>query len=366
MENRQEIEVKLARIREMMESRNLDGLYLKRQDNFSWLTAGGSNRVGIATEMGACGLLVTGDSQFAVTNNIEAPRMIREEKLEEKGFAVHSDLWHADREVAMVKDLVSGKIGADHGFPDAENLAEAIKPLRYSLTPSEIDRYREVGREAALALEEVAVSIHPGDRECEVMGRLSLNLWSRGMDFSTVMCAADNRISDYRHAIPTDQVIEKRVMIGGNMRKYGLVVCCTRFVNFEPVSKQLARQYRDTVEIDCILMANTVPEKSVQVPFRKGIEAYKSRGWENEFSLHHQGGAIGYMPRDYRVGLSTKEIVQENQAFCWNPSITGTKSEDTILATSSGPEILSGPIVFPKMSVEIEGMSFIRPDILIK
>jgi hypothetical protein len=155
-------------------------------------------------------------------------------------------------------------------------------------------------------------------------------------------------------------------MIGGNMRKYGLTVCCTRFVNFEPLSEELAQQYRDTVEIDCILMANTVPGKSVQVPFRKGIEAYKSRGWENEFSLHHQGGAIGYMPRDYRVGLSTDEIVQQNQAFCWNPSITGTKSEDTILATSNGPEILSGPIVFPRMSVEIEGVSFIRPDILVK
>jgi Xaa-Pro dipeptidase len=79
--------------------------------------------------------------------------------------------------------------------------------------------------------------------------------------------------------------------------------------------------------------------------------------------FHHQGGATGYTGRDYRVNFNTLDIVQENQAFCWNPSIAGTKSEDTILATSKGPVLLSKPIEFPVVEMEIEGHRFQRPGI---
>jgi hypothetical protein len=57
-------------------------------------------------------------------------------------------------------------------------------------------------------------------------------------------------------------------------------------------------------------------------------------GYPEEYQLHHQGGAIGYTGRDYKINFQTKEVVQENQGFVWNPSITGSKSEDTMLATA--------------------------------
>ncbi|GAJ14933.1 unnamed protein product, partial [marine sediment metagenome] len=51
----------------------------------------------------------------------------------------------------------------------------------------------------------------------------------------------------------------------------------------------------------------------------------------------------------------------------WNPSITGSKSEDTMLATSDGPLLLSKPIIFPQLKTKIGGdYIFIRPDILEK
>lgn len=364
----EEIAVKLNRVRSFLESEKLDAVYLKRQDNFSWLTAGGSNRVGIAGEMGNCGLLVTGSKTFAVTNNIESSRMIREERLEEKGFPVRSTIWHEEKEAALVDELVKGgKLGADFPFPGAVNVMAAFKPLRYSLTEWEIERYKEVGRLASLALEETAATARPGQTENQVMGSLAKRLWDQGMDFATVMSAADNRISDYRHAIPTDQVIQKRLMIGGNMRKLGLVVCATRFVQFESPSETLRKQYRDNVEIDCVFMKNTLPGRSIQYPFEKGRAAYKERGVEKEFDLHHQGGPIGYQPRDFRVGFANEEVIQENQAFCWNPSITGTKSEDTILvSTHRGVEFISQPIIFPTITVDVGGQSFTRPDILVK
>ena len=113
-------------------------------------------------------------------------------------------------------------------------------------------------------------------------------------------------------------------------------------------------------------MSNTIPGKPVVEALKKGIEAYKERGYPDEYQFHHQGGATGYAGRDYRVNFRTPDIVQEYQAFCWNPSIAGTKSEDTMLATSKGPVLLSMPVQFPVLEMEIEGYAFRRPGILEK
>jgi len=59
-----------------MQMKHIDGLYLKRQDDFAWLSCGGRNFVG-AGDMGNCGLLVTFDGHHAITNTIEAPRMLK-------------------------------------------------------------------------------------------------------------------------------------------------------------------------------------------------------------------------------------------------------------------------------------------------
>ena len=60
MANPDEIREKLGRVRTFMQARGLQALLLKRQANFSWLTAGGLNLVGITTEVGAASLLITG------------------------------------------------------------------------------------------------------------------------------------------------------------------------------------------------------------------------------------------------------------------------------------------------------------------
>jgi hypothetical protein len=96
------------------------------------------------------------------------------------------------------------------------------------------------------------------------------------------------------------------------------------------------------------------------------MDAYRDRGFPEEWKLHHQGGSIGYTGRDYRTNLKTPDIIQENQAFTWNPSLSGTKSEDTIVATSNGPVMITYPIHYPTLSMNVGGISFMRPAILEK
>ncbi len=367
MANREEILEKKKRVRNLMAQLNLDAVLLRKQCNFSWLTGGHLNLVGIATEMGAAPLLLTPEKEYVICNNIEAPRIEKEERILEQGYELRTYKWFEDREREVIGEITGkGRVGCDCPHPGAEDISHHINPLRYSLTSWEVERYKKVGLLASQAVEETAKAIEPGDKECEIIGRLAERLWANRVDFITAFCAADERIADFRHPIATEKRIEKRAMLGVNARKWGLIVTLTRFVQFGKVPPQLMKQYEDNVYIECVLMANTIPGTPAVEVLKRGIEAYRERGYPEEYQLHHQGGATGYVGRDYRVNFSTPDVVQENQAFCWNPSIAGTKSEDTMIATSKGPLLVSKPVLFPTLKMEVGGYSFHRPGILEK
>jgi len=362
-----EIKEKERRVRDFLKLKGLRGLVLKRQANFSWMTCGGLNLVGITTDLGATSLLITEESKFVISNNVEAPRMIEEEGLEKQGFVPKIFPWHEDQEAALVKGLVGkGPLGSDVPFPNATMLAEDIARLRYSLTPEEIKRYRWLGEKVSIALEKTMIKAKKGEKESEVVGRLCSEIWKDRIDPITLMGAADDRVANFRHPIPTEKKIKKYLMVSICARKWGLIVSLTRFVYFGRLPKELRKKYEANVFIDCTFMAHTRPGVPVREVFQKGIDAYQEKGCPDEWKLHHQGGAIGYTGRDYRASFKTPDLVQENQAFTWNPSITGTKSEDTILATSKGMEMITRPIRYPTLSLEVENISFIRPAILEK
>jgi Xaa-Pro aminopeptidase len=362
-----EMKEKERRVRDFLRSKGLKALLLKRQANFSWMTCGGLNLVGITTEVGATSLLITEDSKFVISNNIEAPRMIEEEGLEKQGFIVKTFPWHEDQEVALVKGLLGeGLVGSDVPFPNATMLAEDIARLRYSLTPEEIERYRWLGARVSSALEKTVMKTKKGEKESEVVAKLCREIWKDRIDPIMLMAAADDRIFKFRHPIPTEKKIEKYLMVSVNARKWGLIVSLTRFVYFGRLPKELRAKYEANVFIDCTMMAHTRPGVPAKEVLQKGIDAYRERGYPEEWELHHQGGSIGYTGRDYRTNFRTPDVIQENQTFTWNPSITGAKSEDTILATSKGPEMITKPILYPTLSMTVEGLSFTRPAILVK
>ena len=58
------------------------------------------------------------------------------------------------------------------------------------------------------------------------------------------------------------------------------------------------------------------------------------------------------------------EKVLENQCFCWNPSISGTKSEDAIIAQKNGHLFITKPLIFPTVKIDFEGLTFMRPALL--
>jgi hypothetical protein len=114
-----------------------------------------------------------------------------------------------------------------------------------------------------------------------------------------------------------------------------------------------------------VLNSGTVAGRPVNAIFDEAVEEYRRQDFATEWQLHHQGGPTGYQGRSYRGTPTETRAVLANQAFAWNPSITGTKSEDTIMAASGeqGFEFLSLPTKrWPTLMVERNKMRYRRAD----
>ena len=155
-------------------------------------------------------------------------------------------------------------------------------------------------------------------------------------------------------------------MLVASVRRHGLQASATRLVHFGELPAELRDRHNACALVDACFNLETRPGASAGQIFARAMHTYAAAGYPDEWRLHHQGGACGYAGRDYKATPASDEVVLENQAFAWNPSITGTKSEDTVLATSGGPEVLTPAYDWPMVDTEYHGQVFPRPDILIR
>ena len=195
---------------------------------------------------------------------------------------------------------------------------------------------------------------------------LDRRLYSRGIVPTLTLIATDERIDRYRHPIPTSKKLQRRAMLVTGARKWGLIVSATRMVHFGELPEELRRRHDAVMKVDAALISATRPAARMGDVFRRAMQAYSDTGYPGEWKLHHQGGPTGYRAREFRVSEAADAVVVDNQAFAWNPSITGTKTEDTIIATSSGPIILSETDDWPKVTVDVDGKGIARPDVLVR
>lgn len=365
MNRKEEISIKEKRVRKLMKSLGLEGTVFKKQSNFSWFTGGGINMVPVCTDMGFTTIFITEKEKFLISNNIESARNMEEENLEGFGFNLLEYEWFESREHDLIKKIVpSLNVGCDVSVYGLKGIEPQIKEIRYSLTSAEIERYSWLGEKTSEAIESVLMEVEPGQTEAEITGELAKRLWKNRVDPVGYQAAADERAYKYRHPIPTEKKVERSLMLCIMARKWGLITTITRLLNFGEVSKKFKKQYRDNAYIECEMIVATRPGVQTNSIFNRARNLYEELGYHNEWKWHHQGGAMGYDVRDYICSSDSKEVVQENQVFCWNPSISGTKSEDGFIAMKDGFKFITKPILFPKMEVKVDGITFQRPAIL--
>jgi len=348
-----EIAEKKLRIDGFLNDNHLDALYLCQVSNFAWMTAGLEPVVMLSSDRAEAGLLITPDKCFVICNNIEYPRLRDEDRLSEQGYEFYVTPWHHG--LPMFHDLVKDKRWAsDWPLPGVPDLSSDIARLRFQLTPAEVERYRWVGLHTAKALESTAQNVRPGMSEMQIAGLISSKALDIGITPTLLLVGTDERIFHFRHPIPTMKPLERYAMLVICGRRWGLVASATRLVHFGPLPDELKQKQIACAYVDATFNAATMVGTKVSDIFQRAAQAYTEVGFPEEWMKHNQGGSAGYMSRDYEGTPDCDEVVLEEQAFAWNPSITGIKSEDTMIVHSNGSEFITVTGEWPSLNVHMD------------
>jgi Xaa-Pro dipeptidase len=343
-----EFEAKRQRLCEHMASSGLAAVQLQRTENIAWLTAGRvDRRVLLPSSLGIATILVlrNGDAFYLAPDN--EGRRLAEEDFAGLPFTAITGPWYAADFATKIRSLAGdGRIAADTTAEGAALLLDQ----RTSLTDTEVERYRWLGRNTAQVTSSVLQSLQPGITERTMAARIAAELLERGIEPSVLLMAADDRILRYKHAVAQNATLKHFGMLNLCSRRWGLSISITRFVHFGPMPQRLVDAFAVAAEVNARLIATTNVDVTSAELFATVADTFASLGHPREEQRHHQGGATGYSEREWLATPAGKERVVNMQAFAWNPSVAGGKVEDTVLFRDGAIESLTGTPDLPVVS----------------
>jgi Xaa-Pro aminopeptidase len=315
-----EVRRRIDLVRQATADAGAHGALLRTRRNFSWLTTGGVNHVVLSTELGAAPLLVTRDRCVVLAPVNEAARM-HDEELAGLPIEIEEIAWHGP------------PTGPHHGerLAGDADLEVQLIARRMRLADFERERLARLAAGVVAAVEAVLASAAQGDSELALTGRLAERLSAEGIRLPVVLAAADERIDRYRHPLPTDARIARRIMLVAVGERWGLHAAVTRIRELEPPDDALGERIAAVREVLAAMHAATRPGSTLGDVFAAAQRAYAAAGFRDEWRLHHQGGILGYQPRERIATAGDPTRIESGMAFAWNPSVRGAKAEESAL-----------------------------------
>lgn len=338
--------IRIEKLRTLLIQRSLHAVVLRRNPNLAWAIAGRAH-VPSTIDAACFDLIVTLDSVIAITNSIEAPRLIAEEF--PLGIDVKIINWWEGRDSLLP---TGEKIGSDQAGAGRIDLSTEVESIRSSLIESDVVRYRDICSDAAVALGAAMKLVETTDREIDVAGKISKALWESDLEIAFLGVAGESRVKRFRHPLPTHELIGSRVVASICAKRKGLIASVTRIATFGELPESDFNSYLALLRVEAALLDATVVGIPFSVPLDAAVTAYPAHGFDaDEWTRHHQGGPTGYLPRDWPATTTTTRVIAQSQPIAWNPTARGWKAEDTILASAQGVEILSVDSAWPELEV---------------
>ncbi len=359
-----ELSAKRRKVAAFLAEEGLDAILIARHENIAWLTAGLVDvRVGMLRESGPACLLITreGAAYYLTTNN-EAQRLADEE-FAGLGFEPVVKPWHANDLRASVNSIVGSGIAAGDMGQEGCRTA-SIQRLRSELTYGEAERYRWLGWHAAEAAAVVLRRFEPGMSERALQAMLAEQLIGRGILPSVYLTSTDARVTQYPHPVPRAGVLKQLGMLCFCARRWGLTVSMTRFVGFGPLPAVFEEHLAVVTQVNAHLLGATREGATSDALFAVAKQAYALLGHAGAELLHHQGGATGYLEREWFARPGGAERITAQQALAWNPNLRGAKVEDTYLLQGGELKLLTATPELPSVTTTLNGSEYRSADIL--
>lgn len=354
----------IERIRAWLLQNNYDGIVLNRRDNYAWVSGGADSSVLSSSDTGVAYYVIKREAVDLIADNSDLLRMAEEQN------PLHGNPvlvpWYESVENFLINYTKAGRYVSDTGVAGMKCVQEKLVDLRLSLMPSELERYEAIGQECARIVEGVCQEASRGDSEKKIANLIKSRCIDNGISPDCVLVGADRRIMNYRHPMPTDKKIEKSLMVVLGGQKYGLNISITRMVYFGAVPEEIKERYNKTSHIFAGMQHIMKEGMLYRDFFGQVCRLYKEAGYEDEWKMHHQGGPTGYACREFVVTPDNEKQIHTGQAYAWNPTIQGTKCEETTYLSESGVKTFTRTENWPCITVETGYGSFQVADILVK
>ena len=324
-----EVQARIEVVRELLARRGAHRAMLRLRRNFAWLTIGGDGHVVLSTETAVATIAIDARTARVLAPVNEADRLA-DGDLSGLPFEIERHPWETS--ARLDRD-------GDGQTLDDDALEEELSPVRATLGDLEQERMAWLGLKVTHALDGVAAGLAPGVTELEASAQIGRELGADGIRAPVLLVAADDRIARYRHPLPTAVPIRRRAMLVAVAERWGLHVALTRVRELEPPSDNLDRRRLATRDVLEAMLSASAPGRTLGSIFEAARRAYADAGFPDEWRLHHQGGLLGYRPRERLATPGDPTVLAPGMAVAWNPSITGAKLESSHLLTDRSGQL---------------------------
>ena len=359
MKREEDFLFKIEAIRMILKEKNLDGVEIKSQANFSFITRG-RGFIGLASTVACGSLFITLNRICLVSENIEINRLYNEQLDANTCVEAISYPWNEPiKRETVIKQITDGLKIATEG-----ELEKELFNLRTHMTAYDCQEYKNLCYETAVLIEEICKSLKKGISEYELAGQISYKLWSSNIEPITILIGFDERAFLYRHPVMAGNRLENYALVGICGRRNGLIVSLSRNVllNYD---EEIIQKHTKCAMVNAAFLSGLKIGNTVEYVFQKGVLEYENQGYPLEYKEHHQGGLTGFVPREIRANKGCTHLVRKDEVYAFNPTIQGSKCEDTVLVTENGIEVMTYTGNYAYVTCDINGEEFINPTVYV-
>jgi Xaa-Pro aminopeptidase len=349
-------EAALGRVRAVAEAAGVPGVVLTRPGPVAWASGGINPPIDRTAPVDTVWLAVTPGGLTVITNEVEAPR-IRAELAPEGAEVVAVPWWDADALAAAATDVVGADrsaIGADGHPAFGRDLDHRLAVARLPLSDADAEELRELGADAAVAVEEALRAWRPGETDREIAARIAAAVERTGADAPCLLVGGDERMRRFRHPVADGSRPAVAVMAVLVARRAGLHVALTRHA-LAAADAGLERGMAVCRSIHRGVLAACRPGAHHGAVLDALAAGYAAAGAPGEWRAHYQGGPIGFAQREFEIAPGQTgspwwdEPLSAGVAVAWNPSLPGgAKDEDTYLVRGDGVELVTTTGTWPE------------------